>query len=220
MTNHATTLLNLLLNLVLLAPTHCLLTGRHAVPGVRCCCTSRLGKSRACSVGDRVLGLHGGKYRFGTPGASSGDFADSLAASSAAPDQQQRQGHEGTAALPHWATLAPQPDMTLASLTLAPGGAAQEVVVSNAFRTWEKWYAAVTGPAGFELSSTEGHLAPRGGANNVCDPSKPYLDTATLAMRCVSGTPVGTEAYLVVQTEEARWTWRLMVGEAQGRSRS
>ena len=199
--------------LTLLAPTHCLLAGcHHAVVGCsRGVDASRHRPSAACSVGDVVLGLHGGKYQFGTPGAPSSDFADSLAASSAAaPEQREQRDHE-TAGLPGWATLTPRPDASLASLTLAPGGVAQEVVFSNAYRTWEPWFAAVSGPEGFELSAAEGHLAPRGGANNVCDPSKPYLDTASVAVRCASGTPAGTEAFLVVQTEEAQWTWRLVV---------
>jgi len=202
--------------MMLLAPTHCLLAmHHHTIPrpttshsGGGSGSGSRTRPPAACSVGDRVLGLHGGKYQFGTPGAPSGAFADSLAASSAAEQQLQRD-HETV--LPRWATLTPQPDAALAALTLAPGGTAQEVVFSNEYRTWEKWYAAVTDPASFELSRTEGHLAPRGGANNVCDPSTPYLDTASLAVRCASGTPAGTEAYLVVQTEEALWTWRLVV---------
>ena len=51
------------------------------------------------------------------------------------------------------------------------------------------------------------------GANNACDETKPYSDAQTLTIRCAPTTPVGTEAFLVVQTEEAQWTWRLEVGE-------
>ena len=112
--------------------------------------------------------------------------------------------------MPRWATLLPEPEQAVV-LLLAPGSA-QAVTFANVYKSWERWYTRVTAP-GFELSQAEGTLAPRGGANNACDETKPYSDAHTLMVRCLPTTPVGTEAFLVVQTEEAHWTWRLEVGE-------
>jgi hypothetical protein len=61
------------------------------------------------------------------------------------------------------------------------------------------------------LSSVRGHLAPRGGASNACDASKPYLDSADIRIEFV-GDPqaaVDEELLLVVGTEAEVWRWQL-----------
>ena len=64
----------------------------------------------------------------------------------------------------------------------------------------------------FQLSSVRGHLAPRGGASNACDASKPYLDSADIRIEFV-GDPqqavVKDEQLLVVGTEAEVWRWQL-----------
>ena len=96
------------------------------------------------------------------------------------------------------------------------------MVVTNRYRTWEPWYASVVSSAPgaaapFTVTPNHGTLAPRGGANNVCDETKPYADFASLrvaataeveaAMGAAAGAPA--EAHLVVGTEEEQWTWEL-----------
>ena len=100
------------------------------------------------------------------------------------------------------------------ALAIAPGSEGL-VVVHNRYKTWEPFFVALHPPeAGhaWAVEPWQGTLAPRGGANNVCDPSKPYSDTQTLAVRCCGGE-VGDEALLVVGTEEEQWTYSLCVVE-------
>ena len=61
------------------------------------------------------------------------------------------------------------------------------------------------------IEPTHGTLAPNGGANNVCDPAKPYPDHAAVVVSCTAGGTPGDEALLVVGTEEEQWTFVLTV---------
>jgi len=100
------------------------------------------------------------------------------------------------------------------------------------YRTWEPFVAAVVcstrGVLSVDLvsiSPARGHLAPRGGANNVCDPAKPYSDTQVFEVDWRSsalgqdhngpgaeGEDVGGgEVYLIVKTEEMQWSWKVVV---------
>jgi hypothetical protein len=113
--------------------------------------------------------------------------------------------------IPAWAQrLAPEREKLAGALAIAPGSEGS-VVVRNRYKTWEPFFVALHPPDGpWAVEPWQGTLAPRGGANNVCDPSKPYADTQTLAVRCCGGE-VGDEALLVVGTEEEQWTYSLRV---------
>eukprot|EP00965_Chrysotila_dentata_P104852 3463001-Pleurochrysis_carterae.AAC.1 len=105
--------------------------------------------------------------------------------------------------------------------TLTDRGAPVDSQVKNMYKTWEPFVAAVLpaddsasalqAAAEFELHPTAGTFAPRGGANNVCDPDKPYSDSQTLNVRWRGGE--GGEAWLVIKTEESQWSYKLL---AQG----
>ena len=117
----------------------------------------------------------------------------------------------GPVEIPRWAQrLAPERDNLAGALVIAAGSQGS-VVVRNRYKTWEPFFATLhPAEASWELEPLQGTLAPRGGANNVCDPSKPYADTQELVVRC-SGGEVGDEALLVVGTEEEQWTYSLLV---------
>ena len=65
----------------------------------------------------------------------------------------------------------------------------------------------------FQLSSVRGYLAPRGGASNACDESKPYLDSADIRIEFVGDPQQAAvkdeELLLVVGTEAEVWRWQL-----------
>jgi hypothetical protein len=116
-----------------------------------------------------------------------------------------------TGETPRWAQrLAPECDKLAGALAIAPGSQGS-VTASNRYKTWEPFFVALHPPeAPWEVEPSQGTLAPRGGANNVCDPSKPYADSQAFVVRCCGGE-VGDEALLVVGTEEEQWTYSLRV---------
>ena len=67
----------------------------------------------------------------------------------------------------------------------------------------------VRAQVGFSVTPTQGTLAPRGGANNVCDPTRPYSDSQQLKITH-QGHPASEPAFLVVKTEEEQWTFKLV----------
>lgn len=179
------------------------------------------------SIGEVVKGLHGGKYQFDNGGFAGGEFAASLAASGGTAGGS---GEEEAAAWPRWAlAMRAQPESS-EELVISAGTATPTatVVVTNRYRSWERWHAAVVradgsssaGALGVDAppyavdGAACGDLAPRGGANNVCDETKPYLDNVEVAVRCVAPQDAGGsgEWALVVATEEEQWTWRLGLG--------
>jgi hypothetical protein len=97
----------------------------------------------------------------------------------------------------------------------------REARVENTYRTWEPWVAAVLTAEGEVaavaaespyalVGASSGTLAPRGGASNVCDASKPYSDAAYVRVQCCAppgAPPAG--GWLVVKTEEEQWTFAL-----------
>ena len=191
----------------------------------------RCSEQPSTSIGEVVKGLHGGKYQFDAGGgyatpkpcarevahptprhchgrdrAAGMAFAEALASTrDSAPDVQ------ASVEVPQWARrLAPERDKLAGALAIAPGSQSS-VVVQNRYKTWEPFFVTLHPPeAPWEVGPSQGTLAPRGGANNVCDPSKPYADTQALVVRCHGGE-VGDEALLVVGTEEKQWTYSLRV---------
>lgn len=118
------------------------------------------------------------------------------------------------------------------------GGTIAVVRVSNSCRTWEPFIAAVVDGAGARVGSgvraepAGGTLAPRGGANNACDASRPYPDwvKVSVVVEPAGGgeSPMALFAgaaaergggrkedmpgglFLVVKTEEEQWTFALV----------
>ena len=116
------------------------------------------------SVGDVVKGVHGGKYQFSTNSFESfagGEFASALYASSNAADKTS-----DDAPWPKWATEFRRnkpPDAEV--LELGADGAAR-LRVTNIYRSWDRFYASFLDEAdGFEVTPTNGDLAPRGDVN-------------------------------------------------------
>jgi hypothetical protein len=163
-----------------------------------------------------VGGLHGGKYQFGAGGAqyyAGSIFAASLAASvseaAAAPG-----GELEAAEWPRWASeLRAQPDALAGVLAFAGAGDVREARVENTYRTWEPWVAAVLTAEGEVaavaaespyalVGASSGTLAPRGGASNVCDASKPYSDAAYVRVQCCA--PPGAPAPMSASWPRAR----------------
>lgn len=170
-----------------------------------------------------VGGLHGGKYQFGAGGAQSfvgSEFAASLASSSSAADES-KEWAKANSDLPRWASaLQPRPSQLAGTLDFSDSVDDElEVRVQNTYKTWEPWIAAVVSQDGAPLdasacfavaSPASGTLAPRGGANNVCDPSQPYSDAALIRVRCLAAAAAIDRlqpAFLVVKTEEEQWTF-------------
>ena len=144
--------------------------------------------------------------------------------------------------LPNWAKeLAPKEFQTISPLVLSiPSNSNPmdgmvyfaSINIQNQERTWEKFHAKImakdeseTGfvdiSADASFSSTSvlsvapktGFLAPRGGASNACDASRPYLDTATIRVTQSgdsnsAGSP-RDNLWLVVGTEEEQWAYKL-----------
>ena len=63
----------------------------------------------------------------------------------------------------------------------------------------------------FNLSPLTGTLAPRGGASNLCDETKPYLDYANISIERVGDAAANDKDgwLLVVGTEAEVWRYRL-----------
>jgi len=158
------------------------------------------------SLGDVVGGLHGGKYQFGPRGDAgyTGEaFAAALASSGAAAEASG-----GEEPWPTWSTeLHARGDADAVEVQLDANGAAV-VRVTNVYRTWEPFYASIRDAhaGAYTMDPPSGQLAPRGGANNVCDPNQPYTDYAEITLR-TAGAPC--EATLLVRTEEEQWLFKL-----------
>ena len=184
-----------------------------------CLCMDERAKK---TIGDVVPGVHGGKYQFsdrGFEGFAGDEFASALAASSASGATDGADDEPW----PKWATELRRPrggDVSEASVEevewveMGTDGSAT-VRVANIYRSWDRFYAtifaddaAVSAPF-VVVGPSSGDLAPRGGANNVCDASKPYLDHVDIV---VQAREAGREATLLVRTEEEQWIFRLVAG--------
>jgi hypothetical protein len=106
--------------------------------------------------------------------------------------------------------------------TIATGGGGGGGFAAAAIAAFVEVDAAV---CHLSISPRSGSLAPRGGASNACDASKPYSDTATIRVtqttqtQCPDGSIVppttsgesesASDLWLVVGTEEEQWTYKL-----------
>ena len=103
------------------------------------------------------------------------------------------------------------------------------ITITNDERSWEKFYAFIlppspsighstnnnkSSPVPFSVSPSNGTLAPRGGASNLCDETKPYLDYANISIERIGGAANDKDGWLlVVGTEAEVWRYRLAVVE-------
>jgi hypothetical protein len=91
------------------------------------------------------------------------------------------QGEGQVLTLPKWARF--DPGKTTGAFVLTPTHRHKAVRIVNPEISWEPFHARIIGAAaaaGVRVHPASGVLAPRGGANNVCDPSKPYSDGCDL----------------------------------------
>ena len=170
------------------------------------------------SVGEIMDYIHGGKYQFdaqsGMYAGGNGRFAEAAAASDAAAVGGEDDGDDEPP--PPWVErLRPRQD-DRESLRLS-ADAPVRVRVANLYRTWEPYVAVVFGADGFAVAPAKGTLAPRGGANNVCEDvvgnvgRNAYPDEAIVEVRAGGAAP-GTAGVLVVATEEETLgEWELVV---------
>ena len=162
------------------------------------------------SLSDAVGGVHGGKYQFGARGDAGfqgAAFAEALAMSGGDPsDGAAHSDGLESEPWPSWATMRKGRSLVEGDVSLSGGASC---TVTNAYRTWERFYASIlpADDARFTVSPSSGWLAPKGGANNVCDPAKPYSDTVRVCLEVRPGATAegGAEAHVLVRTEEEQW---------------
>ena len=172
------------------------------------------------SLSDAVGYVHGGKYQF--------DETYNVA-------HQFTSGGEITAQVVAGNTMnlselvKPETDMLQGTLVLTPSRSLAAVSIVNEEMSWERFVVRLVGGDGADTAADvavtvtpeSGDLAPRGGANNVCDPSKPYKDSAPITLS-LSRHGVGylqyiagggedelkeKPLYMMVKTELVTRTW-------------
>lgn len=193
--------------------------------------------SSSTSIGDVVQNLHGGKYQFSETQYIAGgslvgqQFAESLYSGSVDESLDTSLGTDDNneEELPKWAQRMQDPSEqnakpALDTIAFDVENAAHTISIKNDERSWERYYAFILpnhhADGLFRISPTTGSLAPRGGASNVCDESKPYLDSANISIEWIGGEGGSTggiggggndELLLVVGTEAEVWRYRLQI---------
>ena len=188
------------------------------------------GTSTSTSIGDITQNLHGGKYQFSDTQYLAGSslmgqqFAESLYSSSCH-DDEDAVFEEEDDELPKWALKLQQPDehdgkQLTGILSFSDNVKSHTISITNDERSWEKYYAYILPNNNleqyFQISSLRGHLAPRGGASNACDASKPYSDSASVTIELIGDNHAaitGQRVLLVVGTEAEIWRYQLNVEE-------
>ena len=117
-------------------------------------------------------------------------------------------------------------------LSLSSASPTTSVSITNDERSWEHFYSKIVQVAadgtivdealifchepqnggGVKVTPAKGHLAPRGGSSNLCDPDKPYSDTATIQISVnAEGLIPNGESFplLVIGTEAETWKYWL-----------
>ena len=166
------------------------------------------------SVGDYVKNLHGGKYNFGLGNVAGHEFADSLYASNTCSDEDKSGYINPDEDLPNWANKLcnlniPSNEFELQQFITIKLG--DTIAIKNDERSWEKFYAFIIPPednVDFRIWPETGFLAPRGGASNACDETKPYLDSAELRVHQLHENTKDV-CWIVIGTEETTWRYRL-----------
>ena len=192
------------------------------------------------SISDVVGGLHGGKYQFNDNRGiqSFGDdvFSGYGSRNSCNDDEEE------LVELPNWA-IKMEPDESVlagqeAGIITVPSNSnpmdgmtySSSVVIQTQERTWEKFYVKIMARRNSDdtfvqlengcpinVKPRSGSLAPRGGASNACDASKPYYDSATIQVIHDNNVECSTinidELWLVAGTEEEKWSYKLILDE-------
>ena len=187
------------------------------------------GDSTPTSIGDITQNLHGGKYQFSDTQYLAGSslmgqqFAESLYSSSFHDDEDVFE--EDDDELPKWALKLQQPDehdgkQLTGILSFNDFVKSHTISITNDERSWEKYYSYILPNNNleqyFQISPLRGHLAPRGGASNACDASKPYSDSASITIELVGDNHpaiADQRVLLVVGTEAEIWRYQLNVEE-------
>uniref|UniRef100_A0A7S4UN97 NADH:ubiquinone oxidoreductase intermediate-associated protein 30 domain-containing protein n=1 Tax=Ditylum brightwellii TaxID=49249 RepID=A0A7S4UN97_9STRA len=204
--------------------------------------------NRRRSVSDYMGGHHAGKFDFDTriSGVTSLNYEKSLIFD----DLAGSDGSDGIKILasiedhdsdPKWATrnvFGSSGDSSTVliegTINLAENDAVNSgvgVMVKNDEISWEPFYVtieklgqrtAIISPSelGLRISPSNGNLAPRGGANNACDESRPYSDRWEIKISktssnyakkdydaCLDGSI--NDLCLVVRTEMDFWIWKI-----------
>ena len=121
--------------------------------------------------------VHGGKYQFDETYNVAHQFA-----SGGEITAQVVAGDEAGKMLMMAELVKPETDMLEGTLVLTPWRSLAAVSIVNEEISWERFVVRLVGGDGADTAAAvavtvtpeSGNLAPRGGANNVCDPSKPY----------------------------------------------
>lgn len=186
------------------------------------------------SVGDYVGGIHGGKYQFdtwysGTTNVNVPPWVDS-GTTRGSGSSRKILAKVADSAIPSWATRVVDVESPAALRgTISLGehnvGVSQGVAVTikNDEISWEPFFATfeileqrtsesngITTWVG--VTPESGSLAPRGGANNACDGTRPYSDSCHFTVYWKDDCPnvAGNEVmYLVVRTETEHCSWRI-----------
>mmetsp|Transcript_8390 Transcript_8390/g.13605 ORF Transcript_8390/g.13605 Transcript_8390/m.13605 type:complete len:229 (+) Transcript_8390:3-689(+) len=187
------------------------------------------------AIGDVVQNLHGGKYQFSETQYLAGgsvmgqQFAESLYSSGGGVDETENDGVDDE--LPKWALRlqnsfkqSAKPVMT--TLAFDKEKSTHSISIKNDERSWERYHVFLLPTTiaiddddlcCFRVSPTTGSLAPRGGASNICDETKPYSDSAVISIEWLGeddmdvGAAGEKEWLLVVGTEAEVWRYRLSI---------
>lgn len=206
------------------------------------------------SVADTVGYLHGGKYQFDStsnpslPGGSGG-YEGSWSCEDYNSNNNDDENIIDEEEWPRWARNMEPPPPTLCSSTSSslskivdlnfpsPSSSSPKlrVEIRNDERTWEKFFVTIHSsspslssvhPPMITAMPRSGTLAPRGGASNACDSSKPYADSVTIVVSRSDNT-IGTGmgkgegegegegdegnrwCWLIIGTEDEKWYHRI-----------
>jgi hypothetical protein len=197
---------------------------------------------RTSSVGNYVQGVHGGKYQFEDAGGATfagRQFAESLYSSDPNEGVVCNGLMEDNDPIPAWAlrmgsatklgTLDPlqkYPVLFVSSCQAAT------ITITNDERSWEHYFCKLVQvtlggtilddlavwphqqPADcvVAVSPTKGHLAPRGGSSNLCDPNNPYSDSAQIQIQLANSVLTkGHHHLLLIGTEAETWPYWIQV---------
>ena len=187
------------------------------------------------SISDVVGNLHGGKYQFNHFGGASSSDAFSGRGSRA---QNIADEDEAIVDLPNWAMKMKPSEAAVANpqLLYIPSNSnpidgmkySASVDIQNEEISWEKFHCKLmvmlengdfteadeSIKSYVQVKPKNGSLAPRGGASNACDRSKPYSDRATIRITHDSSSSfhtVNDEIWLVLGTEEEKWYYKLVL---------
>lgn len=193
-------------------------------------------------ISDVVGGLHGGKYQFNDYGGFN-SFDDSFSGFGLG-DIDANHEEKEPIEVPKWA-MRMEPDERLLKgqqyeIINVPSNSdpmdgmiySSSVMINNAERTWETFFVKIMtrnsenmfveldNEIPISANPRSGSLAPKGGASNICDESKPYSDGATIQIvyndiisnRYIANEMVNfDDLWLVVGTEEEKWLYKLTV---------